>query len=290
MKNKAVLNLMISAMIATMALGACIVPVSAATATTTATTTRVLNVNINSIDTKVNQLMDIRGDQSIPNDTKTSEEIAAQQDILNEIIALSNNEISSVKTKLKNLPTFKKDSKEYSLQSNYLAELSSYSEYFAKESVVVSSTATLPQLQTVAANIKTFRDAGYNDEIYNMITFSLLYYDESIISTARNRLSSVLSDLTTLENAQLLSDSSVLDGKVGQATHLIGDASSLHDQVSQAILQPSLSDSTTTTASSTLSDNAPEQRSMLEKSITDIKDAYGFFIEISNNIRSQFAY
>jgi limonene-1,2-epoxide hydrolase len=243
--------------------------------------------------------MDIRGDQSIATDTKITEEISAQQNILNEVIALSTNEISTLQTKLNDLTTFATDSEEYSLQSNYLAELSSYNEYFTQESAIVASASTLDQLQTVAANIKAFRDAGYNSEIYNMVTFTLLYYDAGIISTAENRLNSVGSDLDTLENQQLLSNTNPLDDEVSEAMILINKASSLHDQASGIILQALPGDSASTTpglASDTASTSsvggstttsATSTRALIEKSITDIKSAYKIFIDVSTNINAQ---
>jgi hypothetical protein len=262
-----------------------------------------IDSSINSIENKVGRLMDIRGDQSISSDTKTTKEIAAQKDILNEIVTLSANEISTLQTKLNSLPDFDKDSKGYSLKSNYLAELSSYNEYFTQESAVISSAVTLSQLQTVAVSIKTFRDAGYNSEIYDMVTFTLLYYDAGIISTANNRLNSISSDLTNLENAQLLLNSSVLDDDISQAANLIDKASSLHGQASGLILWVSPENSTSTTASSTTDSeltptasstatstpavDTPDPRDLIEKSISDIKSAYQIFIEVVNNIKTQ---
>jgi hypothetical protein len=118
----------------------------------------------------------------------------------------------------------------------------------------------------------------------------LLYYDGDIVSTAKDRLTSVLSDLTTLENAQLLSNSSVLDGDVGKATHLINDASAMHDQASQIILQTPLTTSSSTTASTTPSKSTPAPRDLIQKSINDIKSAYQFFIAISTSIKTQLSY
>jgi hypothetical protein len=268
--------------------GAYLTPVSAATATaSTTTTTSELNVNINSIDSEIDQLVNIRGDQSISSSTKESEEISTQQNILNQVITISTNEISTIQAKLNSLPTFATNSKEFSLQSNYLAELSSYSEYFTKESAVVANAVTLSQLQTVAANIKAFRDAGYNSEIYNMTTFCLLYYDADIISTAQSRLNSVLSDLATLDKAQLLLNPSELNVDANQVTQLIAKASTLHDQASQMIIE--LPDSATTTTSTAFSATSTP-RTLIEKSINDIKSAYGYFIQISSSIKTQLDY
>lgn len=271
-----------------------------ATSTSTATTTGSLNVSINSIDTELTQLMNIREDHSISSSTKVTEEISAQQDILNQVITLSTNEISALQTKLTNLPTFATDTEEYSLQSNYLAELSSYNDYFTQESAVVASASTLAQLQTVALSIKTFRDAGYNSEISNMLTFTLLYYDASIISTAENRLTSVSSDLASLEDAQLLLNPSMLDVDVSQAAGLIGKAATLHDQASALILQnwpldyasttassTAITPTASSTATSTVSTNTPDPRNLIEKSIGDVKIAYQIFIGVATSIKTQ---
>ena len=279
--------------------------IGTATSTLTSTTTGPIDDNISSIESKLGQLVDIRNNQSISTDTKTIEEITAQKGILNGVVSLSMNEISALQTKLNALPVFATGSEELSLQSNYLAELSSYNEYFTQESAVIASSTTLSQLQTTAASIKTFRDSGYNSETYNMVTFTLLYYDAGIISTAKSRLSSVSSDVANLENEQLLSESSVLDNDVKLSSQLINKASSLYNQANQLILQSSLESSTSTTASSTViasstlnlaasatasstpATAAPDPRTLIEKSVSDVKDAYQIFIEIANNIKAQ---
>lgn len=261
-----------------------------------ATTTNSINSSINSIQNEVNNLANIRNSTSISNSAKTAEEVAAQKKVLQGVIALSKNEINAAQEKLNNLPTFDKDSAGYVLQNNYLTELGAYSKYFAEESSIVANATTSSQLQAVATDIKNFRNSGYNSEIYDMITFTLLYYDASIISTAGSRLSSIKSDLSSLESSQLLANQSALDDEVSQAADLINTASTLHDQASDLILQTSSStESASTTSSLNASSTAtttkaaanPDPRSILEKSINDIKSAYQIFIKVANSIKDQ---
>ncbi|MCL5224428.1 MAG: hypothetical protein M1361_02400, partial [Patescibacteria group bacterium] len=210
--------------------------------------TNSINNGITSVQNEVNNLINIRSSQSISDGTKTAQEIAAQKKVLKGVIALSDNEISTAQEKLNNLPTFDENSEAYVLQSNYLAELASYSKYFAAEGLIISNATTSDQLQAVAADIKAFRNSGYNSEIYNMITFTLLYYDADIISTANSRLNSIETDITSL--SQLLANQSALNSELNKASGLISEASDLHDQASALILQNSSSTASTTATSS----------------------------------------
>ncbi len=254
-----------------------------------AAATSSLGNNISSIEDMVNELVNIRQDQSIPSDTKLAEEIATQRDILSQIVALSENEIITLQDRLNNLPAFDTSSRQYSLQSNYLAELGSYKEYFNEESTVITDAQTLPQLQTVAAEMKGFRDAGYNNEVANIEAFSLLYYNQNIISTAKARLNNVGKDLTQLENADLLINTQVIDSAFGIASKLINQASELNNLASSTILQalPGGTSSTTTTTPNMGSATTTNPLVLIEQSINDIKDAYQLFISIGKSIKTQ---
>lgn len=252
-----------------------------------ATSTNEMNASINSINSEVTNLSTIEGNESIPSQTKLDEEILAQQTILDQIITLSTNEIASVETELNDLPTFATDTKEYSLESNYMAELNSYSAYFQQESTVVANAVTLSQLETVAANIKEFRDSGYNTQIYNMVTFYLLYYDEGLISDANSRLGGVGSNLTTLDNSGLLSDPDQLNSELTQATNLIASSSALQEQAALLVLQTPLGSSTSTASSTAVSGNSTDPRTLIDQSISDIKTAYQLFIDIATDVKNQ---
>ena len=260
-----------------------------------ASSTTSIGGDVNSIDQKVNQLITIRDDDSLTSAEKAVKEFQAQQDILNGVIDLSNNEIASVKDKLDALPKFDKDSPEDKLRSGYLDELDSYSAYFSIEKDKVTAAANIDDLKAIAADIKTYRAGGYNDEIQNMVTFALLYYDADVIATAQTRLDKVKVDIAKLQSLGLLKKG-FTQSSLDKAAGLISDAAKLQSQAKDLILEPpqtatdqttdetTTSDKTTTNAGTTVTP-PPTPRDLVSKSIGEIKSAYNIFLRISKDVR-----
>ena len=257
--------------------------------------------DVNSINDKVDELNTIRDDNSISAPEKDVKEFQAQQDILNGVIDLSENEVSSAKDQLNKLPEFNKDSAEQKLQSEYLTNLDTYNAYFESEREKIETAASIDDLKNIASDIKTYRSNGYDDSLQNMVTFTLLYYSSDITTTAKTRLDKITSDIVKLQNAGLVKksfDASSIDKAAG----LISDATKLQEQAKALILEPvQVKDATditstdteavtkTTDAATTGTDTTivpPTPRDLIENSINDIKNAYNVFLQISKDVRS----
>lgn len=254
----------------------------------TASAASSIDNDVNSIDSKVNQLITIRDDSSLSSADKTAQEFKAQQDVLNSVIDLSDNEISSLQDKLNNLPKFDADSPEKQLQDTYSSELDGYATYFGDERQQVADASTIDDLKSIATDIKDYRSSGYNDEIQNIITFTLVYYDESVISTAKTRLDKVTSDINKLQSSGLLKKS-FSHSSLDKASGLIDEATKLEDQAKALILQPPQDNTPATQTGQTTTDKTvtppPAPRDLINQSINDIKESYNLFIQVSKDIR-----
>jgi hypothetical protein len=250
--------------------------------------------DISSINQKVAQLIAIRSDNSLTSTEKNAKEFQVQRDILNGVIDLSNNEIASAKDKLNALPKFNEDSPESKLRSGYLDKLASYSAYFNAAENKIIEAADIDNLKAIAADIKNFRSGGYNDEIQNIITFTLIYYDADIIATAQTRLDKLKIDISKLQNLGLLRKDFQQDS-LAKAASLINEASELQNQAKEIVLEPpqtatneiigetATSDKANTDAGSTTV-QPPTPRDLINKSISEIKNVYDIFLQISKDI------
>ncbi len=254
--------------------------------------------DVNSINNKVDQLTTIRDNDFLSADEKVAQEFQAQQDILNGVIDVSNKEISNIQDKLNKLPDFDKDSAERKLQSGYLGELEGYQTYFDAEKDKVANATSVDGLKTIANDLKAYRAGGYNDEIKNMVTFTLLYYNEDVISTAKTRIDKINADITKLQSSGFLKKG-FSQNSINKASGLIADAIKLQNQAKALILQPptqadntvknSTDTITNTTTDNTATDKAitppPAPRDLIEKSIGEVKSAYNIFLQIGKDIR-----
>lgn len=247
--------------------------------------------DVNSIDQKVDELNTIRDDSSLSASDKAAKEFRAQEDILNGVTGLSDNEIASAKDKLGKLPDFDQDSPEQKLRDNYLTELGTYSAYFDAEKQKIKEATSLDDLKTIASDLKAYRAGGYNDELQNMVTFTLLYYADEITATARTRLDKITSDIAKLQDAGFLKKG-FAQNSLSKADGLIKDAVKLHDQAEIMILRPVQEQTTGDKANPTMDTGTdkkatppPTARDLIEKSISDIKSAYNIFLQVGKDAR-----
>jgi hypothetical protein len=233
----------------------------------------------NPIDKSVEDLLAIRDDDALSDAEKLANELETRRVILNDILNLSTDEVANLKGKLTKLPDFDKGSLEYDLTSGYLNDLDAYGAYFDAEKQKTADAASLDDVRTLAAEIKAYRASEYSTKIQQIFTFTLLYYNEGVIKIAENRLEKVTSDVGKLERLGLIKPSS-MHSQLDSAASLISEASKLQDKARSEIL--------TGEATDVESDDVavpPSPRELLEKSLNEVKDAYGVFLQIGKDIR-----
>ncbi|MBI2592948.1 MAG: hypothetical protein HYW37_02250 [Candidatus Colwellbacteria bacterium] len=243
-----------------------------------------------SIDKSVSDLGNVKDDTELSPEEKLVKELDARINILNDVISLSLKEIASQADKLEKLPRFADFSREKEMRGGFLADLDGYRVYFEDQSQklsgLIGSNEDNPEnlngeLKGLAKEIKDYRDNVYNSGIAKVIEFTLLYYNEGVLGTAKTRLAKISADIGKLEGLGLIEKGSVRS-RLDKASGLIATAQDLHSQAKKLVLTspPGIDPEKPKVIKPK---NAP--RELIEKSLANIKSSYDIFIRVSKDTR-----
>ncbi|MDD5547800.1 MAG: hypothetical protein PHN74_02825 [Candidatus Pacebacteria bacterium] len=255
----------------------------------------------------VDDLINIKDNSSLSDEERLSQEIEARKSALLKIVDLSLNEIENLGDKLKSLSLT--GEKATALKDQFLAILGQNEQYSGqlKESLSSDKAFSLDEIKQVAKDFKDWRETYYNENVRKILSFVIVFQEKSILKTADARLEKIISDLRKLESAKLikredswnylnsaiknLANANLLNNK---AEILL--MSTLEDMINAStstevfLNDPLNNKKATSTEIKTENKNYDSIKSMVEKSMNEIKNAYKNFVDISNKIRKKLGY
>ena len=238
------------------------------------------------IEDSLNQLISAKEDVTLSPSARTYAEVTARESILEGVLGLSISEVSSTQSKLNSLPNFAKGSKELALQNKYLGQLATFSAFYKKEYKLLIniednsdpySESTNSALKNLAQDIEKYRENYYDQPISDMMNFYLVYYSQSIISTASAQLAKVAQNINQLEVANLISQGQ-FDQQLKEVNSLLSSASDLTAAAKGMILNPQAASALNTSST---------PAALLTQSLSDVKQVYNIFLDIGNQLKSE---
>ena len=221
------------------------------------------------------------------------------KDGLGKALILALEKVQKLTADIENME-FTEDSTEYALQQQFLGQLDSYRIFYTEKLDALSALETLEDIQTLAKEIKSYRDDTYTPGVENIVEFILVFYNEDVINIANERLSKISADLDKLVNVGLLEEKP-FEGKITEIKTLLTEAAQLQNQARDIIIilpedetpedititVDAEVDSTSTIdmESDTLKETIPTTKELLETSLGNVKAVYADFLEISNSVK-----
>lgn len=252
-----------------------------------------------SLEDSLLQLQNARNDASLSQQDRVFSEITARENIISEVLNLSLKEVTSTRAELNSLPAFATTTKVFAFQNQYLNNLNYFYNFFYTESLKLNlietsydqySETTNTSLKNLAAEIANFRESRYDNSMNDILNFYLVYYSQSMISAANTQLNAISQNISQLEAGNFISQGE-FDQQINEINTLLQSAADLTAAAKEMILYPqteSASTSTTTlnvsSATSTPITATPSQ--LVTQSLSDVKQAYGIFLDIGMQLRN----
>jgi len=196
---------------------------------------------------------------------------------------------------------FDEDSRENELKSSFLKSLDEYGLYYSAKLEETQTLTTLEDTQTLAQEVKDYRDTTYSPEVEGIVQFILVFYIEDVTNIASERLEKISGDIETLESLGLIERDKFKD-QLSEASSLLEEANSLREKARDMILDTPVgedeaiveeaTEAPTATGTEILT-NAEEsdvdEESMpantVGKSLNNVKVVYEIFLEISGVVK-----
>lgn len=226
-----------------------------------------------------------------------------------------------------NLLTAELDSREFDeaareaeLKTGFLQNLDEYRAYYSDTLDRVASLENLESVQTLAKEVKVYRDTVYSPGAEGIVEFILIFYSEDVIQTATERFEKITQDIEKLESLGLVEPGAFTEQMTSIESLLIS-ASELRIQAKDMIILPDDASSTavgaetedlgeielniadsvpmdepeeevtedgSTKTQETIDENTDEEKTpknLLEESLNNVKSSYEVFLEISGAVR-----
>jgi len=223
-----------------------------------------------------------------------------------------------------NAREFAEGSKEAELKNGFLQNLEEYAAYYSGMLERAAALENLESVQSLAKEIRDYRDTVYSPGVEGVVEFILVFYSEDVIRTATERFEKISADIEKLETLGLVEEG-IFSEKMGVIEGLLGAASDLRMEAKNAVIPAETEEATTTTsteevveadatstdeaeadieesetpqdqqATSTeevvvseevLEEDSPKTpKDLLEESLNNVKESYEIFLEISNSVR-----
>jgi hypothetical protein len=131
---------------------------------------------------------------------KEVEKLSAKKDVLLKVIALSTLETETVREKLETITDIPEEF--VSLHASLLKNFDAFTVHFAKLKESTESAEELLLIQTIAGDLKLWRETMYDIEIKKALEFILVFQNRDILKTAGERFEKVSLHVTKVKLLQ----------------------------------------------------------------------------------------
>ncbi len=251
----------------------------------------------------VSDLINLKDNNDLSAEEKALGETRIRKEALKKIFDLFLLEISDLQNKLNELDL--QDQQLVDIRTRTLALLQGYTEHSQELTQQLDNNLTLEGLKGLARDFKIWRETYYNPQIQILVDFLLVFGEKSALKTANTRLDKIIADLKKLENTKLIRNSDYTPN-LAKAMDTLTNAYVFNQRAEKMILEKiirnqllstttsptvlfamSPATSTNATSSSKVLTNADEIKSLIERSIQEIKNTYTQFLEISKTIKKK---
>jgi hypothetical protein len=274
---------------------------------------------------KVDELVQLKDDSTLSDQDKEIKEIQIRKEALDKITDLSLLEIKNLEEKINSL-SFESDS-QTKIKEKFLEILDTNKKYSEDlKAKTENDKLTLDEVKNLAQEYKDWREENYNKYVKKLTVFILTFQEKDVLKTANTRLDKIITDLKKLENAKIIKKedtSNYIDSAMKSLANaqifnsnaqkiIIGAVEK--DIINMASSTPEIKTEAATTtlekiegsvikssaeeltASSTaaVTASAPKitaeednAQTLIEKSLKEIKNAYGSFMNISNKVSAK---
>jgi len=207
------------------------------------------------IDEKLNALLEVKDNYYIYGDEKANKMHQARQKLLSSIISCSREEIIELKENLESLK--KISSEDEQIKKYFISQLEEFIKYFeAQEENFNQVKNKKDKIKDLAQEIYQWRQDTYNPLIKDIVNFSFVLKQDSIIITAFNRLNKINNSLNIILSVK----NQEINNLLASAQEKITTAQDLNQQAYQLIdhnLQPLRIELNGPVATTTPSDDQP---------------------------------
>jgi hypothetical protein len=162
-----------------------------------------LKAPLGEVMNKLDELVELKDDNTLSEEEKEEKEILVRQEILNKIVDLSLLEVENLKNRINSLDLELEN--QIIIAEKFLEILEKNIEYSneLKESND-KKDITLEEVKNLAQEYKDWRENNYSKYVKKIFTFILVFQEKQVLKMANTRLDKIMSDLEKLEKANIL--------------------------------------------------------------------------------------
>jgi len=208
---------------------------------------------------------------------------ASQKDALKKILELTALEIKDLQSQLNKLKDLSAD--HVKLKNQFLLDLENYLKNLESFNNELSADgAILDPIQNLAAKLKSWRENVYNPAAQNIVTFLLIYREQTILKIADDRYDRISSDVKKLALAKLF-ETDELEILLNEAAANLKAAHALNDEAKIALTKLLESPEINNVQNSEEKPQLSDVQELVKKSLAKIKVVYQIFFEMSSLVK-----
>src|SRR3989344_4676980 len=183
---------------------------------------------------KINKLAEVKKDADLTEQEKEQKEIQARAEALNKVLSLTLLEDEDLKNKLNNLKDLNAENEK--TRDALLGLLEENKNVYGTIRDRLVDDITPSEVKELAKDFKDWHTLVYIPKTENIVAFTLVFQEKTILNLTGNRLEKIKLDLEKLENANLIKneDTQVL---FAEAVARLKKAESLNEEASILVME-----------------------------------------------------
>ena len=245
------------------------------------------------LNESVNRFIQARDGDST-NMSSEQNNLTHRKKIISDVLALSLQEITSVREKL-NATHIDKESQLWTIREIILRWLNAEEKYFREIKDRVDNDLNLGEVKALAREIQNHRNENYNANLINALDFILILRTLRLTDVAENRWNRINTDLQKIEGAGLIRVSSFAP-QMSEAKERIDSARSLAEKslvlikniylpIPEESPAPFIAEISDNNESIKTEQKPPSIRELCETAMNNLKLGYNEFVQISIAVR-----
>ncbi len=194
---------------------------------------------------------------------KNTEEIKLRKAALRNVIDLATAESNDLKNKLIKLEDLENGYLE--LRDTLLKELGNHSNYYDSINLTLEKETNLAKVKNISTQLRDWRHIVYHPTLQKVVNFLLVFEGGDALKLAETRFNNISDGLKKVGNLETIKGSP-LSGLLVQAEKSLDEARELQKAAMLIILKSANNDT----------------QQLIEDELDKIKEAYGYFIEMSD--------
>ncbi len=204
--------------------------------------------------------------------TEEAAKVLQAKDDMTKALNIAVERVDERKADLERL-SFSEGSPEASLKVTFSQDLDASRTYYLEKSDVLATLTSLEEIQSLAQEIKTYREEIYAPEGQRIVAFISLYANEADLGIAKERFEKIKADLENLKALGLI-DEAATEDQVNLIDGLLQESTNSQDQAKELILEQS-------------AEGSIKANQLIQDTMARVKTVYDLYLGLSDEVRNK---